>query len=46
MKEEKNRECFIINAAKALSSGDFSSDTTGGRLKLKGVNKLSKNGMI
>ena len=30
MKEErKNREYFIKNATRALSSGDFSSDATG-----------------
>ena len=38
MKEKKNREYFIINAGRALSSGDFLSDTTGGRLKVKNVN--------
>ena len=29
---------FIINAIRPLSSGDFSSDTAGGRLKVKSVN--------
>ena len=42
--KNKNREYFIMNATSAFSSGDFSSDTTGGRLKVKGVNKLSKKG--
>ena len=43
MKDERRKrkkEYFIINAARALSSGDFSSDTAGGRLNVKGVNKL------
>ena len=45
MKEERiNREYFIINATRALSSDHFLSDTGGGRLKVKGLNKLSKNG--
>ena len=41
-KDRKNREYFIMNATRPFSSGDFSSDTAGGRLKIKGVNKLSK----
>ena len=46
MKGGKNREYFIINATRVLSSSDFSSDTAGGCLKVKGVNKLSKEGVI
>ena len=39
MKEEKkNWKYFIINDTRALSSGDFPSDTTGGCLKVKNVN--------
>ena len=40
MKERnnKNRENVIINATRANSSGDFSSDTTEGHVKDKGVN--------
>ena len=30
-----NRKHFIINDTRALSSGDLSSDTTGGCLKVK-----------
>ena len=29
---------YIINDTRALSSGDFSSDSTGGRLKVKNIN--------
>ena len=35
-KINKNKEYFIINATRALLSGDFSSDT------VRGVNKMSK----
>ena len=38
-KKIKNRAYFIINATRALSSGDFSSDTARGRLKVKSVNE-------
>ena len=37
-KKRKSNENFNINATRDLSSGDFSSDTTGGRLKVKNVN--------
>ena len=36
----KKMEYFIINASRVFSSGDFSSDTAGWRLKGKGVKKL------
>ena len=42
MRGVKKREYFIIRDSRALSSGDFSSDTAGGHLKVKGVNKLNK----
>ena len=38
-------EYFIENAPRGFSSGKFSSDTNGGRLKVKGVNKMSKKGV-
>ena len=37
------RGIYSINPTRALLSGDFSSDITGG-LKIKGVNNLSKRG--
>ena len=37
-KEKKNRKYFIIDDTRAHSSGDLSSDTTGGHLKVKNVN--------
>ena len=45
-RKNKNKEYFIINATRGLSSGDFSSDTAGGRLNGKGVNKVRKKGML
>ena len=44
--ERKNKEYFIMNATSALSSGDYSSDAAGGRLKVKSVSKMSKKGVI
>ena len=49
MKDERRKrkkEYFIINATRGLSSGDFSRDTTEGRLIVKGVNKLNKSWVI
>ena len=48
MKDErrKKRKYLIINANRVLSSVDFLSDTAGGRLKVKGVNKLNESGSI
>ena len=42
--QRKKKEYLIIADTRALSSSYFSSDTTIERLKVKGINKLNKNG--
>ena len=39
-KNELNMKYFFIDYSRTLSSSDLSSDTTGGRLKVKNVNDI------